>query len=70
MAEKYRTIRPCWHNKHYYNVGDEYVPVPGEKPPRHFVPIGGFTPEAVAKAEIEDRMSRRVTVKAQKAPKE
>jgi len=66
----YLAIRKCFHNKHFYMVGDKYFPTEDElknkSVPRHFVPPEAFSPEAVKKAEAEEKM-KRVKVKAQKA---
>ena len=63
----YVAIRACWHDKRFYKPGDPFVSaVKGEKPPRHFVPVAEFSPEAVEEAAKMEKM-KRIEVKAEKA---
>ena len=62
---KYFATKKCWHGNHLYKTGDVFR---GDgKPPKHFVPEGGFTEEAVAKATAEEK-AKYVRVKPEKAP--
>lgn len=64
---EYRAIRPCYHGRKFYKVGDILFATKDEKVPRHFVPSPTFSPQAVKAAEEADRVEKRVNIKAQKA---
>jgi hypothetical protein len=61
-----RAIRKCWHNKHKYEIGEEWLGAEGEAAPRHFVQDKDFSTRAVEKARQEEKL-KRVAIKAQKA---
>ena len=72
MAAKYRAIRACWHNGHFYKIGASYKPPIEElrdpkKLPRHFIKEEEFSDDKVEAAAKEDITSRKVNVKATKA---
>lgn len=60
---KYIATKKCWNGNHLYKTGDYFLG--SGKPPKHFVPESGFTAEAVAEAEAEEK-AKYVRVKPKK----
>ncbi len=61
---KFICFRRCYFRNHLFGVGDVLEVADPKEVPRHFVPESKFSKEAVAKAEQEDRMTRRKQVEA------
>lgn len=51
--QRYQCVRKCYHRNQLWERGQQYVSVPGEEVPRHFVPLNASAaPSPVEDADI------------------
>ncbi len=77
MSKTYRCVRPCWHKKRLYKIGDTLavdnvseLPMDKDGKLRHFVPVGEFSADLVEKVAIADELAKKkapLKLKPQKA---